>query len=405
MIVWTVAGLSAANGRFKKNALCCAEDYFVRCPLEFDYSPGDVKFREQVRQLLAESYIKTEVARLREADVELDERQLYRMLGAVGLIGVNWPAAFGGQGRSHVQALIVFEELMRAGVPDSLYVNSIQTVGELLRIAGTDEQKTRILPGMARGELFASVLYSEPEVGSDLSSLATKAVKEGDWFRLNGTKIFSLKSGITDIGLCAARTSQEKSRYAGITLFLIDMKAPRVRVKELPALPREQFYIVELDDLLVPAANVVGGVGEGWSVLTAALPLERTGMELALRAERWYRLGFAGGDDPVWAEQVGRYGARTEASRLLAWQAAQAVASGQVDAVHMSVAKWYSGEVAADLAGWAIRCHGIDGAGDLAEALDRAYLEAPGLTLSGGTSEMMLQLIAGHLLAYLGEAG
>jgi alkylation response protein AidB-like acyl-CoA dehydrogenase len=373
--------------------------------LDFAYAPQDIEYRDQVRQRLSEARLQAEITRLTQSDVEPDERPLYRMLGAAGLIGVNWPAALGGQGRSHAQALIAFEELMRAGVPDSLYVNSIQTVGQLLYLAGTDEQRIRVLPGMARGELFASVLYSEPEVGSDLSALGTTASAEGDGFRLSGTKIFSLKSNITNFGLCAARTSEEKSRYAGITLFLIDMKAPGMRVQRLPALPREQFYIVNLEDVRVSAADVVGGVGEGWSVLAAALPLERTGMEFALRAERWYRMGFAGADDPVWAEQAGRYGARIEAARLLGWQAAQAVAAGQVDAVHTSVARWYSGEVAADLAASAIRCHGTGSAGDLADAIDRAYLEAPGLTLSGGTSEVMLQLIAGHLLAYVGEAG
>lgn len=373
--------------------------------MDFGYTPDEDEFRAHVRGLFGDPPLSDEIARVRKSTTEPDERALYRMLGQAGLLGVSWPAEYGGQGRSAVELLIVTEELVRAGIPDTLYVNTILTAGNLILSAGSDELKRRLLPGMASGKLFASILYSEPGAGSDLGALMTSATAHDDGcFSLNGTKLYSLKSTITDIGLCAARTSAVNSKYGGITLFVIDMRAPGVRVRPLAALPTEQFHIVELDDVLVRADDAVGGVGAGWDVISQGLPLERTGLDFALRAEQWYRLGAAGPDVPDRAEQIGRYGARVEAALLLAWRCALDVVDGRIDHVRTAAAKWYASELAAELALWAVRDQGLCAAPDLAEAVDRAYREAPGLTLAGGTSEMMLQLLSSHLPDAFGES-
>jgi alkylation response protein AidB-like acyl-CoA dehydrogenase len=372
--------------------------------MEFGYTQDEDGFRARVRAVLREPPLSDEVTRVRRSAAEPDERVLYRGLGDAGLLGVSWPRELGGQDRSPVDLLIVTEELVRAGVPDTLYVNSILTAGNIILNAGSDELKRRLLPGLAAGRLFASILYSEPEAGSDLGSLTTSAVANDDGsFCLSGTKIFNLKSGITDIGLCAARTSQVNSKYGGITLFVVDMRAPGVTVTPLPSLPTEQFHVVELDEVQVKAGDAVGGIGAGWGVISQGLPLERTGLDFALRAEQWYRLAA---DDPGLrkaAGQVSRYAARVEAARLLAWRAALDVAAGRIDHARTATAKWYGSEVAADLAGWLVRQRGPHAPATLADAIDRAYREAPGLTLAGGTSEMMLQLLATHLLDDLEE--
>jgi alkylation response protein AidB-like acyl-CoA dehydrogenase len=365
--------------------------------MEFGHTAAENEFRARVRGLLREPPIAPELDRVRGAAAEPDERPLYRLLGAAGLLGAGWPVRLGGQGRTVADQLIVTEELVRAGVPDTLYVNGIQTVGQLLLLAGTAEQQARFLPGLAGGELFASVLYSEPEAGSDLSRLSTAAERDGSGYRLNGTKIYSLKSTITDIGLCAARVPEEGSRYSGITLFLVDMHASGVDVRPLPSLPVEQFAVVTLDNVAAGEHSVLGGAGDGWGLLSLALPLERIGLEFALRAERWYELGCAA-DDPAGQEELGRYGARVDAARLLAWRAGLAVAAGSPAPVQTSVAKWYSSELASELAGWAVTRHCLDAEPGLRAAVDRVYREAPGLTLSGGTSEMMAQLLSGYLL-------
>lgn len=373
--------------------------------MDFGRTADESSFRDRIREQLRSADIGAELEALHNApDREPDERGVYRLLGRRGLLGVDWPQQYGGQGRTAAHAAVALEEMMRAGVPDTLFVNGIQTVGNLLLLAGDEQQKQRILPGLAAGRRFASVLYTEPGVGSDLSALTTRAVEVDGGYRIDGVKMFNLKSGITDYGLCAARTSTEGSRYEGLTLFLVDMRAPGVVVERLDTMADEQFHRVALDGVLVTAADVVGEPGQGWALLAEALPLERTGFDFALRAERWYRAGCRGLDvEPDaaadWLADIGRYGAATAASRLLAWRCVGSADTGRLDELRTSTAKWYASEQAAAIAGWATARHGLDAPPDLAALLDSSYREAPGLTLSGGTSEMMLQTISSFLLA------
>ncbi|MDF9815300.1 acyl-CoA dehydrogenase family protein [Streptomyces sp. SPB162] len=369
--------------------------------MDFGHTADESDFRAHVRRELESPDLVAEVTALRAGGGrEPDERGVYRLLGERGLLGVDWPHRYGGQGRNAAHAAIAVEEMMRAGVPDTLFVNGIQTVGKLLLLAGTEEQRRRVLPSLASGRRFASVLYTEPGVGSDLSALTTRAVAVDGGHRISGVKTYNLKSGITDYGLCAARTSAESSRYEGLSLFLVDMRAPGVRVRSLDTMADELFHQVELDGVLVRDDSVVGGIGQGWGVLAEALPLERTGFDFALRAERWFAAG-AGGPGPAghWLADIGRHGAATSAARLLAWRCVGAADLGQLDELRTATAKWYASEQAAAVARWATERHGFDAAPELAELLDSAYREAPGLTLSGGTSEMMLQTISSFLLA------
>lgn len=354
--------------------------------MDFGFASELTEFRTRVRAILSETTA--------EAD---DERALYRLLGGAGILGVAWPKRYGGHGGTMAEAAVVLEEIVRASVPDTLFVNSIQTAGELLLSVGTEEQKQRFLPRMARGELFISILYTEPEAGSDLAALTCSAFPAEGGFRLTGTKAYSLGSGIADFGLCAARTSPGSSRYDGITMFLVDLRTVGVRVRELPSLPDEQFSLVVFEDVLVSEDCVVGGPGDGWAILAQALPLERTGLDFAARARRWYQAGTADLDDPLWAERAGRYGASVQAAWLLAWRATMAVASGKAHPAYLCTAKWYSGELSAELAGWILQRFGVDAPDDMWKLADRAYREAPGLTLAGGTSEVMLQELSGIL--------
>src|SRR5262249_6352460 len=154
-----------------------------------------------------------------------------------------------------------------------------------------------------------------------------------------------------------------------------------VDVSPMDGLADERFHVVSLDRVRVGRDEVVGEVDQGWLVLVEALPLERIGFDFAARAQRSYDAGRAGPDGAAWSVDLGRYAARVEAARLLCTRAA--AEAGRGDTVRTSVAKWYASELAAELAGWALQRH----APDPPPAVERAYREAPGLTLSGGTSE------------------
>ncbi len=388
--------------------------------MQLGYSKEQELFRQQVRQLLADPPVRDGIAALRaDPDPEPDARPLYRELGRRGLLAVNWPECYGGGGRGLLDAAVAVEEMVRAGVPDTLHVNTIQIVGLFLLMAGTPQQQARYLPGLASGERFASVLYTEPEAGSDLGSLTTTAVPDpdGGWL-LSGLKMFSLKGHLTDFGLCAARTGPPESRYQGITLFLVDLHAPGVRRSIVSSIADEQFARVELDDVRVPADDRLGEVNNGWPLVTQALTVERTGLDYCLKSERWLAAacdvlvatnGPQGVDGAV-LEEVGRYGAAVDAGRLLAWQVLAGLADGEVDELAAATAKFYTSELAQRIAGWATaRLAGSAGDPRLpAEAvclLEAAFREAPGLTISAGTSEMMLQIIASLALDQIDGSG
>jgi alkylation response protein AidB-like acyl-CoA dehydrogenase len=214
---------------------------------------------------------------------------------------------------------------------------------------------------------------------------------------LNGTKAYNMKSDRTDIGLCVARTGAGDTKYQGLTLLMVDLHARGVTVTPLPGIGPECFHRVEFHDVLVPDEAVVGAPGDGWRLLTQALPYERIGLDFALRAERWYRMARATVEDPELDADLGRYGARATAALLMARQAAKAVAAGRHDPVSTAMVKWFTCVTASEIGCWSARSR-PPGRDDGSDARDAAYREAPGLTLSGGTTEMMLQLIAGFMI-------
>lgn len=390
--------------------------------MDFGTSPQQELYRHQVRDLLGDEPVRAAIERLYvDGGCEPDVRPLYRELGRRGLLAPNWPVRYGGAGRGLLDAAIAVEELIRAGVPDTLHVNTIQIVGLFILMAGTPEQKAAYLPALARGERFASVLYTEPDCGSDLGSLSTTARRtdDGDW-RISGVKVFSVKSHLTDIGLCAARTAAAGSRYEGISLFLVDLHAAGVRRTLIRSIADEQFHRIELDDVRVGAADLLGVENGGWPLLTESLVVERTGLDYSLKAESWLAAacevlnggggGGAGGTcaDGAVLEEAGRLGAAVAASRLLTWQVLADLADDRRDEAAAATAKLYNSELAQRIAVWsAARLPTSTGPRRLPPhatgMLEAAYREAPGVTIAGGTSDMMLQIIASLALDELDE--
>jgi alkylation response protein AidB-like acyl-CoA dehydrogenase len=378
-------------------------------------TPEQERFAAEVRRLLAGPEVTAELGNLRRAPAgaEPDPRPLYRLLGARRLLAVHWPARYGGQDRTPLEAGLVAEATIHAGVPDTLHTLSVQIVGNLLLAAGSAEQRERHLPALAAGERFATVLYSEPDAGSDLGALRTEAGRAADGsFRLHGRKVFSVKTHLADTGLCLARTSgADGGPYRDLTLFLVPLDAAGVDVGALGSMADERFADVLLDGVRVGEDAVVGPVGGAWPLLADALALERTGVDYQAKARRWLeaavrRAAAAAPLDGGTLEAVGRLGARVEASRLLAWATLDQLAGGRADPATAAAGKWYASETARRVAWWALETLGLEAClraedpdAALDGLLDAAYREAPGLTISAGTSEMMLQTVAGSLLA------
>ncbi|MFD5325779.1 acyl-CoA dehydrogenase family protein [Streptomyces sp. NPDC127092] len=373
--------------------------------MRFGFTEEQQRFRADVRRALRSAEVRAAVADATPADgVEPDQRPLYRLLGKLGLLAVHWPAEYGGSGRPFTDAAIVAEELVRADVPDTLHVNTIQIIGQFLLMAGSTEQKRRHLPALASGERFGSVLYTEPDAGSDLGALRTVAEPDGDGYRITGTKVFSLKTRFVDLGLCAARTTPGAGKYQGISLFLVDMNAPGVTVTVIPSVNDEQFHHVELDGVAVSGDDLIGARDQGWPLLNQALAIERTGLDYHLKAEHWLDAALEAlvdqaPDAPHDAhlERIGRWDGALLADHALAWEVITGLAHDRVDEVAAAVAKYHSSELAQDIAAWAADIPSPRQRADRTRAaviLDSAGREAPGLTLSAGTSEVMLQIMA-----------
>ncbi|MFI9387342.1 acyl-CoA dehydrogenase family protein [Kutzneria sp. NPDC052558] len=330
---------------------------------------------KEVRAVLAGEPARKAFAAMAAKEGEPDPRPLYRLLGERGLLAVSWPVAYGGRGLSARCAATVVGEMIAGRVPEVLHTLSVQICGNFLLTAGAEEQRAAVLPGLAAGTLAATVLYSEGEVGSDLSSLATRAEPVPGGWRITGRKIYSVKTAFADIGLVAARTSTEKTLYQGITLFLVPLTAPGVTVAVLPSIADEDFADVLLDGVEVPGSAVVGPIGGAWPLITEALALERTGVDYVAKAELWLGDG-----------QNDRLRTRIAAARALAMRCVDQQDTGRVDPVAAAVTKYWCSETATAVAWWRV---------DTGQtAADAVYREAPGLTLSAGTSEMMLELVA-----------
>src|SRR5918994_3050715 len=193
-------------------------------------------------------------------------RQVVRQMGEDGWLGIGWPEEYGGQGRSAIEQFIFFDESMRAGAPVPML--SINTVGPTIMNFGSDEQKTEFLPRILSGDIRFCIGYSEPSAGSDLASLRTSAVRDGDDYVINGQKMFTSGAANADYIWLAARTDPNVKKHKGISIFIVPTSSPGFSYRPLHTMPGVSTYYTFYDDVRVPAASIVGGENEGWRLIT-----------------------------------------------------------------------------------------------------------------------------------------
>lgn len=245
------------------------------------------KLRQEVRDFLAEERRHGSLKRPNHVVMRVD-RDFSRKLAQRGWIGMTWPKKYGGHERTALERYAVTEELLAAGAPVRAHWVPDRQTGPLLLKFGTEEQKLKYLPGIASGEVIFSIGLSEPNSGSDLASLRTRATRvEGGW-RIAGTKLWNSNSHNAQYMITLCRTEPPgEDRHAGISQFIVDLKAPGVTVRPIINLAGEHdFNEVVLDDVFVPDANLVGDLGKGWHQVSTELAYERSGPERWLSAFR-----------------------------------------------------------------------------------------------------------------------
>jgi len=343
-------------------------------------------------------------------DPEPSYTRLIRRMGHDGWLGLGWPVEFGGQGRGPIDQMIFVEESHWAGVP--LPLLTLNSVGPTLMSLGTDEQKERILPGILQGEIHFSIGYTEPTAGTDLASLRTRAVRDGEEYVITGEKLYTSAIQYADYVWLAARTDPDAPKHKGLSVFIVPTDAPGFHWTPLRTMAGEFTSATFYDGVRVPVSNLVGGENEGWRLITNQLNHERVAIcpvSGILRSisdvEAWAR-DEKGADgcrviDRQWVQvHLARLRARAEFLKLINWKVAWAAGKG-LNPADASATKVFGTEFA--LEAYRLLLEIVGQAGYLPEGspgavlrgeLERSSRSQTIFTFGGGTNEVQRDIIA-----------
>jgi 3-oxocholest-4-en-26-oyl-CoA dehydrogenase alpha subunit len=338
--------------------------------------------------------------------------QVLRRLGTDGWLGIGWPKEYGGQGRSAIEQFIFFDEAMYAGV--MVPTLTMNAVAPAIMQHGSEEQKRTLLPTILRGELHFAIGYTEPSAGTDLASLRTRAVRDGDEWVINGNKIYTSQAEYADYIWLAARTNPDAPKHEGLSIFMVPTSAPGFKCTPLVTMGNFQTNSTYYEDVRVPADHLIGPENGGWWLIVTQLNYERVslmtcGMVVHLLEDvvRWARATeLAGGGrviDRGWVQvNLARVRAKLEVLRLANWKQAWSIANGTLNYAEASVVKVFGSEFYVEA--YRLLLEVVGAAGTIRDgspdALLRGRLEnlyrghAPVLTFGGGTNEIQREIIA-----------
>lgn len=345
-----------------------------------------------------------------------EQRRLLRRIGADGMLGLGWPVEYGGQGRGPDEQFVFFDEAYRAGAPVSMV--TLNTVGPTLMKHGTEEQKAYFLPRILSGDLVFAIGYSEPEAGTDLAALRTKAVRDGDDWVIDGQKIFTSNAQQADWIWLACRTDPAAPKHRGISIVLVPTSAPGFSWTPIETVGGLTTTATYYDGIRVPATNLVGAENGGWGLITDQLNHERVALAaIGMQAEDFYEAALAHvrtpdpvtgrrrADEPWVRARLAEAYARLAATRLLNWRLVGSVGAGSLAPGEASGVKFVGTESAVEvyricqeILGEAALVRGGspgslgDGAGD--GELERMNRAAQINTFGGGVSEVQREIVA-----------
>jgi len=328
-----------------------------------------------------------------------------RKLGARGWLGMTWPKAFGGQERSALERYVVLEEMLCAGAPvGAHWVAERQSGPQLMRFA-PHTLAPKIVPRIARGEVFFCIGMSEPDSGSDLASIRTRATRshkdgQGDGWVINGRKLWTSGAHRAHYMICLVRTGDKtENRHGGMSQFLVDMATPGMAIRPIVnQLGEHDFNEVTFDDVWVPAENLIGAEGDGWAQVGAELAIERSGPERYLSSSQLLleMLDAGDADDPRQAEAIGRIVASYGTMRQMSLGVASMLARGDNPALAASLVKDQGAlveQAMPDIAHALFGGRAVPGS-TLDQAMRYTTLAVPSFSLRGGTREILRGIIA-----------
>ncbi len=392
--------------------------------MDFDFTPEQQAFRGEVRAWLG-AHVPADLkgrgfAASRADRAHVDRlRQWQRELHKAGYVGIDWPREYGGRGASIMEQIILYEEMSRAATPQPVNRGGLSMLGPTLMTHGTPALREGHLAKILTAEEIWCQGFSEPDAGSDLANLQTRAVLDGDFYVVNGQKVWTSMAHVADWGFFLVRTDPTLPKHKGITFLLIDMKTPGITIRPLRQITGEaEFNEVFLENVRVPAANVVGKVNEGWGVALTTLAYERdvltmirhislrTALErLVALAKRTKRNGHTAADDPVLRQKIASLAIAERCLQLNGYRSLTRILRGRPPGPEGSTSKLFWSQVDQDLAEVATEVIGpysqIKGPSEWApdEGQWEFYcLLARGSGIRAGTSEILRNILGERVL-------
>ncbi len=385
--------------------------------MDFRDTPEEAAFRKEVREFIEKEAPKPQPGVSREEALIQNwqaNQEWFKKLGERGWIAPAWPKEYGGAGMSVMQQFIFNEEMAIHRAPRPLHlIIGLGMAGPTIIVHGTEEQKKKYLPGILKGEDIWCQGYSEPGAGSDLASLQTRAVRDGDDYIINGQKIWTTLAHMAKYMILLARTDPDAPKHRGITYFILDMKSPGVTVRPLINMAdSHEFNEVFFDNVRVPKENVIGEENRGWYVAVTTLDFERSSIGNAIGMKQSVEeiIAFARehADEPVSTLKTNpllRYELadrmiEVEVARMLSYRVASLQNRGLIPNYEASLLKLYSTELNQRIARTAMKVLGLYG-----QVRDRehsptkgrwtqTFLRSVAYTIEGGTSEIQRNIIA-----------
>src|SRR3954468_17439488 len=370
--------------------------------MDLTLSPSEEEFRDEVRSWLQENHPGPEP----EAGLDeiMDFRRAWQLkLHGAGWAGISWPKEYGGRGATMIEQAIFVAEATRQEAPSPANVLGLAMGGPVVIAHGTEEQKKRYLKPILTGEEIWCQGFSEPESGSDLASLKTRAVKDGDEWVVSGQKVWTTLAQFSKWCMLVARTDQDAPKHKGLTYFLMDMDQPGVQVRPLVQITGEaEFNELFLEDAVIPDENILGGEGNGWNVAITTLMHERATLAFGLQVAVKIALGellerVRPVDDELIRQRLAQLWVESEVLRLNAYRGLTATMKYGVPGPEGSLGKWHWSEVNQSLTELA-----IDIAGPRAQLWDDPwtyrFLRARANSIEGGTTEILKNIVAERVL-------
>jgi alkylation response protein AidB-like acyl-CoA dehydrogenase len=381
--------------------------------MNLSFSPDEIRLRDEIRGFLASVLPADWVgppSALSDDDWEFAE-SFNKKLAQRGWIAPAWPVEYGGLGATYIEQAIFAEELGYHRAPHGQRIFGVNMIGPTLIVHGTDLQKREYLPGITSSTVNWCQGYSEPGSGSDLASLETRAVLDGDDYVINGQKIWTTGAHHSDWMFLLARTDPELPKHKGISFFLLDLKTPGVSVRPLINIQdRHEFNQVFFEDVRVPRRNLVGPENGGWYVGMTLLDFERSSIGAVAASRRMLEdlacyvkscAAVHGGRRAVVRNNLAELALEIEVGRMMSYRIASMQDAGELPSYEASMMKAFATEVRQRLYNTGINLLGLYGQLDdesprtpLAGLIELGYLENVAPTVYSGSNEIQRNIIA-----------